>query len=347
MELKNNRLLIIAIHVMIWAMLFTLPYLLISGQEKTIYPIIEHNWIPLCFYAVIFYLNYFYLIAHVMFNRKLGWFILVNLSFIFLLIWANHELRAYLVDNFDVFKRPKDANHPGPPIKFFIYVETISFLIPLVFAIAIKVLERWFKTENERKEAANIKLQAELQHLKYQLQPHFFFNSLNNIYSLVDISPEQAKETIHSLSKLMRYLLYETNTAQVSLQKEIEFMEKYIELMKLRFSNKTQVYYSFPEHVQKVKVSPLMFISLIENAFKHGVSAKEESMISFDMKVTNNTITFISENKNLPKTETDKSGSGIGVQNLQKRLELLYFNKYEFNCGVYNEIFKATLILEI
>jgi LytS/YehU family sensor histidine kinase len=133
----------------------------------------------------------------------------------------------------------------GPPFKMFIYVQMLLYLAPLLFSIAIKTTKQWVKTETERKEAANIKLQSELQHLHYQLQPHFFFNSLNNIYSLVDISPDQAKTSIHSLSKLMRYMLYETNMELVPLSKEIDFMEKYIDLMKLRVSDKTKVSFEF------------------------------------------------------------------------------------------------------
>jgi len=229
----------------------------------------------------------------------------------------------------------------------FIYVQMVSYMAPLFFAIAVKTTKRWVKTEAERKEAANFKLQSELQHLHYQLQPHFFFNSLNNIYALVDISPNEAKASIHSLSKLMRYMLYETNVELVSLSKEIDFMKKYIDLMKLRVSDKTTVNYNFPEQVTTVKIAPLLFISLIENAFKHGVSASKESTININMTCLENTILFKIENNNFPKKVEDKSGSGIGIINIEKRLKLLYPHKNNFRTFVEDNRFIAELELEI
>ena len=220
-------------------------------------------------------------------------------------------------------------------------------MAPLLFSIAIKSTQRWVKTETERKEAANVKLQSELQHLHYQLQPHFFFNSLNNIYSLVDISPEQAKTSIHSLSKLMRYMLYETNLEVVPLSKEIDFMKKYIDLMKLRVSDKTTVNYSFPSEETGIKIAPLLFISLIENAFKHGVSASKESDIQHkhDLQRQNGYFLQLKTIIFLKRTD-DKSGSGIGLQNLEKRLQLLYVDKYDFKAIVKDEQFLVTLKIE-
>jgi LytS/YehU family sensor histidine kinase len=217
----------------------------------------------------------------------------------------------------------------------------------LVFSVALKTTERWLKTETERKEAMTNKLESELQHLKYQLQPHFFFNSLNNIYSLVDVSPEQAKQTIHSLSKLMRYLLYQTNNDKVSLTNEIQFITNYIELMKLRFTENTKIEYDFPVLKTDLQVAPLLFISLIENAFKHGVSASQKTEIVFKMNVNENRISFSIKNHNFPKTDSDKSGSGIGLQNMKKRLQLLYPGKYQFSTAVNDGFFVVNLVIEI
>ncbi len=195
-------------------------------------------------------------------------------------------------------------------------------------------------------EAANVKLQSELQYLHYQLQPHFFFNSLNNIYALVDISPDQAKKTIHSLSKLMRYMLYETNIEFVALYKEVDFMKKYIDLMKLRISDKTEVIYTFSNVDIEIKVAPLLFISLIENAFKHGVSASKESSIDINMTTNDKKILFTIKNNNFPKRTEDKSGSGMGIHNIQKRLELLYPDKYNFKTTIKENRFVVHLEIE-
>jgi two-component sensor histidine kinase len=338
--IKNNSLFAIFSHVLVWAVLFSLPYLLSSGQSFELARIIEHSWIPLCFYAIIFYLNYFLLIDTLLFKKKaLGYFV-ANALVIAIIIWLNFLLRDYFLE-----KNPMDTPKNFPPKKFFVYIDTLSLIIPLIFSVTLKIYERWIKTETEKKESENTRLVSELQHLKYQLQPHFFFNSLNNIYSLVDISPEKAKETIHSLSVLMRYLLYEANSEKVSLKKEVEFMKRYIELMDLRTTDKTKVVADFPEITGDLQVAPLLFISLIENAFKHGISALNSSDINFSMKLEGKKINFKTENDNFNKGDSDKSGSGIGLKNIQKRLELLYPEKYIFDIQETESNFKA--ILEI
>ena len=341
---KNKNITILS-HLLIWLVLFSMPYLLSYGQEQDLNRIISHFWIPLVFYAVVFYLNYFILIDRFLFTKKMVQFIIINLVLISVFLFLKESVETTFFNEL-VKQRPNNSDANGPPIKMFIYVQTLLFLAPLLFSITIKTTQRWVKTEAERKEATNIKLKSELQHLHYQLQPHFFFNSLNNIYALVDIAPEKAKTSIHSLSKLMRYMLYDTNEETVSLSKEIDFMKKYIDLMKLRVSDKTKVTYNFPSEETGIKIAPLLFISLIENAFKHGVSASKESKIDIKMTVKLQTVLFSIENDNFPKKTDDKSGSGIGLPNIEKRIELLYPNKSSFKTFVKENRYLAQLEIE-
>ncbi|WP_117880863.1 sensor histidine kinase [Aureibaculum luteum] len=340
---KNKKISVLS-HLLVWLVLFSMPYLLSYGQEQDINRVIIHFWIPSVLYAFIFYLNYFVFIDNFLFVKKTIQFILINIIIITFLIFFKEQIEVLFFD--ELMKRPNDKNRDGPPFKMFVYIQMLTYMAPLLFSIAIKTTKRWVKTEAERKEALNFKLQSELQHLHYQLQPHFFFNSLNNIYSLVDISPDQAKKSIHSLSKLMRYMLYETNMELVPLSKEIDFLKKYIDLMKLRVSDKTVVNYSFPSEETGIKVAPLLFISLIENAFKHGVSASKASEIEIKMTKKDSTVLFTIENDNFPKKTDDKSGSGIGLQNLEKRLQLLYPNKHSFKSSVINNRFLVHLEIE-
>ena len=142
-------------------------------------------------------------------------------------------------------------------------------------------------------------------------------------------------------------MLYETNVAFIPLTKEIDFLKKYIDLMKLRLSDKTTVSYSFLIKETSIQIAPLLFISLIENAFKHGVSATKTSNIDINMTSDDNTVLFSVENNNFPKKTDDKSGSGIGLQNLEKRLELLYPDKFSFKTIVKDDRFLVTLKIEI
>lgn len=342
MKYKYNRLLIVALHITVWLMLFGMPYLLTYGQVPMLSQIIEHSWIPLTAYALIFYMNYTVLIDRFLFNRKFVRYALWNLLMVSALVYFMMEMRSWFFDRDEEIK-PRLL----PPRQFFIYLEFLWTIVPLFFAVALRIMDRWVRIEVSRKEAATEQLQSELQHLKYQLQPHFFFNSLNNIYSMVDVSPEKAKETIHALGKLMRYLLYDTNTEKVSLSKEIDFMRKYIELMEVRTSGRTHIYVQFPEIKEEVRVAPLLFISLVENAFKHGVSATRESAIFFDLQVDKNRLRFLTRNPNIPKGEFDKSGSGIGLKNLEKRLELLYPNAYRFCIRMENDQYITELEIHL
>ncbi|EPR65362.1 sensor histidine kinase [Cyclobacterium qasimii] len=341
----HNKKITVFSHLLVWFVLFSMPYVLSYGQDQEIMRVFAHFWIPLVFYAIVFYLNYILLIDRYLFRKNTIAFVGINIVLISFFLLLREELESTFFQEL-VRKVPKNSEGSGPPFQMFIYVQMLSYMAPLLFAIAIKTTQRWVKTEAESKEAANFKLKSELQHLHYQLQPHFFFNSLNNIYSLVDISPEQAKSSIHSLSKLMRYMLYETNMEKVTLSKEIDFMKKYIDLMKLRVSDKTSVKYSFPSDNTGIQIAPLLFISLIENAFKHGVSASKESQIDIAMSCDGKTVLFNISNDNFPKKVADKSGSGIGLQNLEKRLALLYPDKYTFTNKVIDNRFFVTLAIE-
>lgn len=338
---KNKKTTIFS-HLLVWGVLISIPYVLsYDGQEVDIRRIVAHFWLPIVFYAAIFYFNYFILIDRFLFTKKTIKFIVINCVIIFMFALLKEQIETMFFYN-----SARKIAQDGPPIKMLIYVQSVSYMAPLLFSIALKSTQRWVKIEAERKEATNMKLQSELQHLHYQLQPHFFFNSLNNIYSLVDISPDQAKTSIHGLGKLMRYMLYETNVELVPISKEIDFMKKYIDLMKLRVSDKTVVSYNFSSENSAIKIAPLLFISLIENAFKHGVSASKESKIEITMTSNEKNIVFIIENDNFPKKTDDKSGSGIGLQNLEKRLNLLYPKKHNFKAKVLDDRFLVHLEIE-
>ena len=339
--MDKNKKITVFLHALVWLVLFSMPYVLWYGQEQEINRLIAHFWIPLVLFAIIFYLNYFVLIERFLFIKKTVLFIIINVVLITLFTLLREQIESTFFQ--DIVRK---TSRPGPPLAMFIYMQLLSYLPPLLFAIAIKTTKRWAQTETERKQAANYKLQSELQHLHYQLQPHFFFNSLNNIYALVDISPDQAKTSIHSLSKLMRYMLYDTNMELVPLSKEIDFMKKYIDLMKLRVSDKTEVNYNFPTEETGIKIAPLLFISLIENAFKHGISASKASQIDINMTCNDKTVLFTIENDNFPKKTDDKSGSGIGIQNLEKRLQLLYSDKHNFKTLLKDERFSVHLEIE-
>lgn len=155
---------------------------------------------------------------------------------------------------------------------------------------------------------------------------------MNNISSLIQIDPDKAQECIGQLSELLRYALYESNVRKVRIDDEIAFMKNYIDLMTLRCSETTRIKSHFDKPDGNIMISPLLFISLIENAFKHGTSASKESFIKIDMGMDGDDIVFSCENTLLEKNTEDYSGSGIGLENMKRRLELLYPESYTYSC---------------
>ena len=348
----------IGYHLAAWIGLFILPYLFFPSQDNMAYKFLTRNGISLIQFAIIFYINYLFLLNTYLFQKRYVIFIIINCFVIVLIVLINWQLHdSIFADEFHVKPPPTNVENGAdemtinrgagpPPNNFFLIKDFLTMIIPVIFSIALKATENWLKIEAEKKEIENKNLESELQHLRYQIQPHFFFNSLNNIYSLVEGAPEKAQKAIHSLSKLMRYMLYDTKQERVELSHEINFLIKYIQLMELRKTNKTKIEYRFPDSKELFQsIAPLLFIPLIENAYKHGVSAINDSFISFNMTINGKQLIFKSENSNFPKNHVDKSGSGIGQDNLIKRLELLYPNQFIFEKGVKNDIYWVNLEL--
>lgn len=344
-KIINTKYFELIIHVLVWFILFLVPYMLTIRFGRSWQNLLIHSWIPVLFFAIIFYCNYLLLIDYFIFNKKVWLFIIINLILITVFTYAKQQIFINFMpqpknDTFNTLLQP-------PPLSYFIYIDFITYTIPVVFALAVSAGKRLLHIQFEKKQAANMKLQSELQNLKYQIRPHFFFNSLHNIYSLVDTSPEKAKQTIHTLSKLMRYLLHDTDNEEVALAEEIDFLMKYIALMEIRLDDKTNISINFPNHVPHINIAPLLFISIVENAFKHGISATKKSNIHFSLTANEQEIIFISENTNFPKPEQDKSGSGIGLENLKKRLELLYPQRYQLINKIENNTYMAVLKIKM
>lgn len=345
----------ILLHSSVWLFLFLFPMLIFIYDDSSFdrnMRMLRLNWMQLLLYGILFYFNYLWLIRNYFFTKRFVMFAGINLTLLVAMVWANDLMHTLFFSreaaDFVRLNGPRPPKPPGdsgpPPFRFFWLKSFISLMVPTIVAIAVRTVENWFAVEEQQKEAGRIQLESELQHLRYQIQPHFFFNSLNNIYSLVEISPQRAQEAIHGLSKMMRYLLYETSQQMVGLNEEIRFIVSYIELMKLRQTNKTKLGYSFPEsEANSWQVAPLLFIPLIENAFKHGVSATKPSEIRFEITLTGGHLRFTGANTNYPKVDDDKSGSGIGLTNLRKRLDLLYPNQYELSTNIEGDQLVATL----
>ncbi len=343
----NNNLLLpnrwtgVVMHIIAWSVVVGTPIVIRSSIDAAMTPIGVIRWliIPLSF-AFVFYVNYFLLIGRFLIAKKPWKFLLSNIVLIIVNI---------LVVNFimDLLPDPSAYEQQGPPpgrpphshnwmLEILLPMSVVGLFYTVIvgLSIAIKMTVGWYEVEAMRREWEQKRIEAELQNLKSQLNPHFLFNTLNNIYSLIAFSPEKAQEAVHDLSRLLRYVMYESSSPQVTLEKELDFVHNYVELMRIRLPEHVALQTNITVEKSDALIAPLLFISLIENAFKHGVSNNKPSFISLQIHERENRVICVLSNSYFPKdAERDKSGSGIGIANLQKRLELIYPERHRFQFG--------------
>jgi len=235
-----------------------------------------------------------------------------------------------------------------PPIRqFMMYEYFFTSVLICGFSLGLGVLEKLTRHEKERKELEKERLNSELAYLKNQISPHFFFNTLNNIYSLIGIDASEAREAVLKLSKLMRYLLYDSEQGKVMLSDEIGFLTHYIDLMKLRLNHKVGLSVALPENFTDLGIPPLLFIPFVENAFKHGVSNRGQSFIDIKMTVDGTQISLIIKNSIAAGGQhVEGQHTGIGLENVQKRLKLLFPGKHHLKIVQTNDDFMVELHLE-
>ena len=229
--------------------------------------------------------------------------------------------------------------------------DILSIVVLLLMFGANLGIKVYFRSRDDRKRLAALErenLEQQLEYLRYQINPHFFMNTLNNIHALVDIDPEQAKDTILELSKMMRFVLYEGNKQSVPLSRELDFVRHYVALMQLRYTDKVRITLNLPTEVPDCQLPPLILITFIENAFKHGVSYQQASFVEVTVVVEDGQLRFSCRNSKseapLNPPEGGKMG-GVGLENVRKRLHLLYGNNYALR--IHNDAAEYSVELNI
>lgn len=344
---KREILFKVILHMLAWAVLLGLPLYLTTRFE------VKKDFL-LTFYAIslinglIFYINYLVLVPRFFFHKRKYKYYLSVLALVACFYIVSGVSMKFLnpdmpeEEDAPIVVHPDGEVNPGPPkvgvpgfrypirgSRVIGYSSTAIFLV--FFSLGLKVLERQSKIEKMQEEMEKEKLNSELALLKNQISPHFFFNTLNNIYSLVSISPEDSQNAILGLSKLMRYLLYESEQGNTMLSQEISFLTNYIDLMKLRTTDKVSLTVRLPEKYDDRKIAPLIFVPFIENAFKHGISNREKSFIDISMEINGDSLLFRCSNSIHRGREVDANSrkGGIGLENVKKRLALLFPAKHD------------------
>lgn len=339
MQTKNRRNLIInTTQIIVWAGVFLVPAIVtgtMTGSLEQALKVFTTGAVILLPAFVIYVLNYYLLVPKLLHGGRAGWFYIINA--VLILGWV---LRDY------IFKRP--AEFPKEVVDQFgqrsIWAMYVGSILLRVFVqmlmVAIAAGLRQIMRANET-------VVAELTWLKHQLNPHFLFNTLNNISSLTQIDPDKAQESIGQLSDLLRYALYDSEAEKVPLSAEMEFMDNYVDLMALRCNELTTVTKDLKAPEGTVEVAPLLFISLVENAFKHGVNARYPSFVKVEMGYADGVLTFCCENSLFEKQGSDHIGSGIGLENMKRRLELLYPGRYTYEQNSQNGTYTVTVTLRV
>lgn len=242
---------------------------------------------------------------------------------------------------------PQQHGEERPPIIFGEHDIISLIILVLMFGMNLGI-KLFFKTRDDQKKLIALErksLEQQLEYLKYQISPHFFMNTLNNIHALVDIDPEKAKDTILELSKMMRFVLYEGDKNGVPLTREFDFISHYVTLMKLRYTDKVKITLQLPTETPDKLIPPLMLITFIENAFKHGISYQRDSFITVKVNVNNDHLHFRCENSKAEKSNQEKGG--VGLANVKQRLHLLYDNNFTLNIQDEPDTYKVELTIPL
>ena len=316
------------IHLSFWGIYFSFFLYQITfmrrDEDNFVRPLIDAI-IQTLVLSFISYLNYFIWLPRFLKHRSIVRYFAEFILPFALIIFCHIAFKQWLY------------NYEGTPerMKWFLnsskfYTQhTVTSLFTVIFVGMLRFLENWFELEAQKKEIENEKLMAELRFLKAQINPHFLFNTLNNLYYLATVNSPNTTEVIEKLSQMMRYMLYDSNHAKVPLKKEIEYMQNYISLEKLRLDNQIPIKFEIVGNVDSVQIVPLIFITFLENAFKHGVSNSfKEAFVNISIKIEQNECMYKVENRKLPKDNLIEK-SGIGLQNVKRRLDLSYPDKYE------------------
>ncbi|GAA4348019.1 histidine kinase [Hymenobacter saemangeumensis] len=328
------------IHVLVW-LLFGVTFLLFEPLTGRLTSLPTQFWVKqaLMFgvWIALFYFNARVLVPRLLFRGhmgRLGLALLGLVAGIQLLSWA----LSTALDLTNLINRAFEAiNLPPPPPRTIIGSfrfdpkSILTTLLVLGISTAIAVVQHWQQDARTRQELEQQRVGAELATLKAQINPHFFFNTLNNIYSLTLSDGEKARAAIHRLSRMMRYVLYDTTSGSTCLGQEADFIRDYIDLMQLRLTDRVRIVFDRPEPLHDAPIAPMLLLPFIENAFKHGVAATAHSHICIALRQPQASIVELEvRNSRLPAPGADLAGSnGIGLANTRRRLDLLYPGRYQ------------------
>ena len=314
------------LYLMVWMVIILVP-VLNSKMLEEVHVSLENiliAWLKIAPYLLIFIIHNSLIAPRLLLRKhRYVWYLVVNL----LTITAVFSLVAIYEKYAPYDTEPYILNGKASFTALAIYWNILLGFFMTGLNMGIKLLYRSLRDEQQMEELRRQNLQAEMDYLRYQINPHFFMNTLNNIHALIDIDTEYAKSAVIELSKMMRYVLYESGSETISLKKDIQFIENYIELMRIRYDSSIDICLDYPATIpNKVAIPPLLLIVFVENAFKHGVSYNHASFIHIRIGYRDDAVTAVISNSRHEKSRPGTTG--IGLENVKKRLALIYQDNY-------------------
>jgi hypothetical protein len=358
--LKNKKVWLPVVHMAGWAVFFRL--MLPENELMLKEPLFFVT--ETLFFVVYFYLNLKILVPRLLSRKKVLSYIGVTLLCFFLICFAFPSL----IQQFHGFVRPPDMPFARRPFDVFSPQDTPSlhglinrwrlysmrmhnpstqFLFVFIISTGLKVITQWYREKQQLQELEKSRVQAELSFLKSQIHPHFLFNCLNSIYYLALSKDDKAPKTILSLSDFLRFVFTESDSSLIPIEKEINMLEEYLNLQSLRTSEKFELQFVKEGNFGEYSIMPLTFIPFVENAFKYGISAHTNCFIHIQIKTDNGTLKFTCDNSVMPAVKDRFRSSGVGLENIKKRLELAYPDRYSLEIGEDSSAFHVKLQINI
>ena len=319
---NNSKSKTLLIHTAFW-----FGYLLFNGLAWLAF---DSSYMYSSFLGILFlpvkmgivYINFYWLIPEFLFKKK----IILYCLLIVVIMFAGGIMQHFLVSNLSLTGIP---NHIGSVSNDSLVFILVRFVVPIntivFFTSMIKLLEQWYKQQINTESLARENVIAELNYLKAQIHPHFLFNTLNNLYSLTLKQSPKAPKMILRLSELLSYVLYESSQGEILLIKEINQINNFIALEKMRYGDRLDLSFNYSGNIDNSTIESMILIPFIENSFKHGIANEMNNVwVKINLKVTGNELNFKIENNKTNKTIINSNSKGIGLINVKRRLELLY-----------------------
>lgn len=346
MEKNDGHIIETAIYALLWSVFFLFPILIIGWNGNLRWERVVLEWIRLVPFLLFFMMHNSLLLPVFLMKKR---YLMYGCGLIFTMVLV--IMLFPVCRDIHILVLPDKAFHAIPDKMAVTYgVRNLSDKILFMILITVfNLLLKYFFIQQQKLRLEETKsreaIQTELNFLKNQISPHFFMNTLNNIHALIDYDPDVAKETVISLSRMMRHILYDSQSNRVPIRKEMDFIRSYVELMRLKTSEKVEISCNIPELLPDKNIPPLIFTSLIENAFKHGISLKEKSYIHIDFLFPDTdqfSCCIVNSNHSAKDRDTHK---GIGLENTKRRLDIEFPSAYRLDIN--NSEKEYTVILTI